>query len=363
MSASKHRDLYTVPRGIYLASHSVGAQSKRGKARLEELFVNPWNNKGGEGWYDWLSLIDDFNAALSQLLGGQPEDFCPQVNLSSGLTKYLMALQPSSTPRKIVMHASAFPSMGFVVGALAHLGFELSLIPSQLPAGDPQIWADAINDGADCALITHVHSNTGVRSPVGDITKICREKGVVSIVDIAQSAGVIPINLNAWQADMVIGSCVKWLCGGPGAGFMWVNANHSDTLSPRDVGWFSHENPFEFDIQDFRYAEGAKRFWGGTPSAAPYAFALGGIETALEIGVDTIREHNIALMQTVKPEIGPAGTGGTLCIPISDAQDTALKAAGCQFDRRGDVARLSFHIYNSRDEANIVSDILKDKRA
>ena len=363
MPASPYRDLYNVPAGIYLASHSVGAQTKRGLARQQSSFVNPWNDKGGEAWNDWLSLIDDFCAALASLLGGGPEDYCPQTNLSSGLTKYLMALPPSEKPRKVLMHASAFPSMGFAVQALLPSGFELSLIPSQLPAADPQVWDDAMDDSTAFALITHVHSNTGVRSPVEDITAVCRNKGVRSVVDIAQSAGIVPIDLKTWQADMVIGSCVKWLCGGPGAGFMWVNPETPGTLSPQDAGWFSHENPFEFDIRDFRYAQGAKRFWGGTPSVAPYAFALGGIETALGIGIDRIRRHNTALMQTVHPNVDPAKVGGTLCLPINDAQDTALKHAGCQFDRRGEIARLSFHIYNTQNEADRVRDILESNRA
>ena len=294
-----------------------------------------------------------------EILGGAAQDFCPQTNLSSGLTKYLMSLPKPGNRNKVLMHSEAFPSMGFVVSALERRGYELSLIPSQLPAHDPQVWADALDDQTACALITHVHSNTGVLSPVQDIVDICRAKAVRPLVDIAQSAGIIPIDLTAWNAAAVFGSCVKWLCGGPGAGFMWVNPIHIDELTPMDVGWFSHENPFEFDIRDFRYASGAKKFWGGTPSVAPYAAALGGIETITEIGVEAIRAHNIAMMKKVHPKVNTAVYGGTLCIPVTDAQDAALKEIGCQFDRRGDIARLSFHIYNAADEATWVASVFR----
>ena len=356
---SSHRDKFIVPPGIYLASHSVGAMTRLGQEYLTFKYMDPWIEKGGESWEDWLGLIDKFCGALGGLLGGAAVDFCPQTNLSSGLTKYLMALPKPGARNKILMHSDAFPSMGFVAKALEHRGYALSLIPSQLSAHDPHVWADAICDKTACALITHVHSNTGVLSPVKEIIDVCKASGTHALVDTAQSAGIIPINLTTWNADAVFGSCVKWLCGGPGAGFMWINPDHIDDLAPIDVGWFSHENPFEFDIWDFRYASGAKKFWGGTPNVAPYATALGGIETIAEIGVEAIRAHNIAMMKIVHPKVDPKINGGTLCLPITDAQDAALKAANCQFDRRGDIARLSFHVYNEVGDSEQVGQTLR----
>lgn len=356
--ALKHGNKFIVPPGIYLASHSVGAMTRRGQDYLTSKYIKPWTERGGDGWENWLALSHEFCAALGGILGGKAPDFCPQTNLSSGFTKYLMALPTPARRKKIVMHYDAFPSMGFAAAALERQGYELSLIPRQLPAHDPQVWAEALGEHTACALITHVHSNTGVLSPVADIIDICKSKGVRPLVDIAQSAGIIPIDLSAWNADAVFGSCVKWLCGGPGAGFMWVNPNHAQTLRPVDVGWFSHASPFDFDITDFTYAEGARRFWGGTPNIAPYAAALGGKDTLAEIGVEAIRAHNIAMMKIVHPDVNPALNGGTLCLPVTDVQDAALREAGCQFDRRGNIARLSFHIYNGRDEAEQLRKIL-----
>ncbi len=349
---------FIVPNGIYLASHSVGAATVLGQQAHEKYFVTPWNRKAGEGWQNWLALIDDFCGELAGLLGGKADDFCPQPNLSAALTKYLTSLPAPKARNKIVMHSNAFPSMGFVAKALETRGYELSLIAPELPAHDPDVWSGALDHQTACALITHVHSNTGILSPTADIIRVCRSGDAFTIIDTAQSAGIIPIDLNAWNADVVLGSCVKWLCGGPGAGFMWINPSHIDELEPEDVGWFSHENPFEFDIRNFRYAAGARKFWGGTPSISPYAFALGGLRTITKIGVKNIRAHNIELMKIVHPGVNPAINGGTLCLPITDDVDAKLTAEGCQFDRRGDIARLSFHIYNTIDEAMRVSEIL-----
>ena len=346
--------------GPYFLTHSVGPMTRKGMEYLGEHYVGPWRDKGGEAWPYWLTVLDRFNGALSRLLGGAQDEFCPQANLSSAMTKYLLAL-PCQKKLKILMHGHAFPSMGFVLKGLASAGYELELIPAQLPANDANVWAERLTDDIDAVLITHVHSNTGVMSPVAEIAKIARARNIKVMVDVAQSAGIIPVHLPDWDADAVFGSCVKWLCGGPGAGWMWVNANGLSDLKPIDVGWFSHENPFEFDIHNFRYAASAKRFWGGTPSVAPYAAAFGGIETILDIGVENIRAHNLKLMQTVLPEKDFSQNGGTICYDGGDNADrieTGLKAMNAKFDRRGNTLRLSMGINITDVNAIAVRDLL-----
>lgn len=359
---SNYKDLFVLPQtlgGPYLLSHSVGAMTRKGQAYLDTLYLEPWQAKGGAAWDDWLELIDRFSKSLAGLLHGSAADFCPQPNLSAGLTKYLTALPSPGQRSQILMHAHAFPSMGFVAQALGSRGYTLSLIPADRPEHQAEVWEDYLTDKTACAMITHAHSNTGRLSPVKDIIGLCRKRGVSPLVDIAQSVGVIPINVRDWDADLVLGSCVKWLCGGPGAGFMWVHPDRLSDLQPEDVGWFSHSNPFEFDITHFDYHPTARRFWGGTPSVAPYATALGGIETISDIGVGTIRAHNLRLMQSLEPDLNPAHQSGTLCLPITAAQNDSLTLEQFQYDRRGDIARLSFHIYNTPAQAERLAEIIR----
>ncbi len=355
------REQFHLPGGIYALSHSVGPLTKLGEQYLAEKYLDPLKQTGGDAWPDWLSFMDEFTDALASFLGGRSEDYCPQVNLSAGLTKFLTALPTPGQRNKVLMHANAFPSMGFVIQALSARGYKLELIPEDRNAIDPQVWADMLNDSIAAVFITHVYSNTGQQSPVGDLVKLAHDNDCLALVDIAQSAGIIPIDIPSWDADAVFGSSVKWLCGGPGAGYMWINPNRSAELIPQDVGWFSHENPFEFDIRNFKPAPSAKKFLGGTPSVAPYAMALGGIQTLERIGIDTIRSHNLELMQRINPEIDPHNNGGTLCLNLGSQIDRVaqkLKQAGCRFDQRGSSLRLSFHIYNTANEAERIAELL-----
>jgi kynureninase len=357
---------FIIPDGIYALSHSVGCLPRTARAALDEAYLNPWSLRGGGAWPDWLNAVNKFCDALADLFNSQPSSFCPQPSVSDGFYNLLTAL-PDARGKRVLMHAEAFPSLGFVVHGLKAQGFELMLADG--PAEQISTWEMALSDDIDIALITHAHSNTGKLSPAGDIAKLCRQRGIISIVDVAQSAGVIPIDFRGWGADGVVGSCVKWLCGGPGAGWLWVSDILLPELRPQRIGWFSHEDPFEFDITDFRPAGSALKFWGGTPTVAPYALARSGIETIAGFGVEAARAHNLKLMRSCLDAAGlssrpldPKVNTGTLCLSVPQSQIADAKAAldgvGCHHDWRGQTVRLSFHIFNSEDEAASVGTAL-----
>jgi kynureninase len=350
--------------GPYVLTHSVGCLPRAAQRALEVGYLEPWAQRGGNAWPAWLERIDDFRAALARLLGGAPADYCPQGNLSSGLAKVLSALPPD--PRRPVLLASeeSFPSLGFVLDRAARRGWQARFTPHR--PDDAAAWAAALTDDVRAVLVTHVHSNSGRVAPVAEVARLCAERDILCIVDVAQSAGILPLDLPALGAGVVLGSCVKWLCGGPGAGFLWIRPDLVSRLEPDDVGWFSHADPFEMDIHSFRYANDARRFWGGTPSVASYVVAAASLRVIHELGVGQILAHNRRLIAAFTEALPIAWharlpawpTGGTLCIPLGAHQPAitaALRAAGVQFDCRGDVVRLSFHTCNSIDEAALVA--------
>jgi kynureninase len=306
--------------------------------------------------------VEAFRSGLAGLLGGNATDYCPQVNLSSALSKLMPTIPRSKRCRTFLAAEDAFPSLGFVLDRAAPFGFERRLIPRQEDAADVATWERMLTDDVAAVLVTHVHSNTGVRSPAAEIARLCREREIFCVVDVAQSAGILELSVPQLGADAVLGSCVKWLCGGPGAGFMWIDPQRVGQLEPTDVGWFSHAQPFDYDIATFVFADDARRFWGGTPSVAPYALAAESLKTLTEIGVATLERHNRALCREFlarAPGEHALGVdferiGGTLCLRLGgrfDAVTGALRASGARFDSRGDTVRLSFHIYNKAEEA------------
>jgi len=321
---SNIRSEFVAHEGIYLLAHSVGRPLVDAGSHANR-FLTYWEEEA-EPWPKWLNEIQRFRLALANLFGDKPENFCPQVNLSSALGKVLYSL------------------------------------PSHADHSDIDTWSEYLTSDVHCALITHVYSNTGLKTPVEEVTSLCRQREITSVVDICQSAGVIPIQFAQWQADIILGSCVKWLCGGPGAGYLWLNPDLIRNLNPLDVGWFSHANPMEFDIHHFEFADDALRFFGGTPSVLPYMLASNSIEKLVQIEIENIREHNLGLTQYLADNIDPSWLlspkeeekrGGTMIIHAGEQQAelvNTLRSNGVVFDERKTGVRLSPHVYNSQPE-------------
>lgn len=364
------RELFPPAKSIYLLSHSIGRMPTTAEQAARDDFVVHWQSDAGDIWDHWLGTLGKFNSALASLFHAPANTFCPQSNISSGLSKVIQSLAPEGTRKVILMCENDFPSAGFVLQQALGMGFELRMLPQDADVQDIETWKTELNEEVHTVFVSHVHYRTSIRAPVKDICALARSQGVLSIIDIAQSAGVVPIDLGDWNADVVIGSCIKWLCGGPGAGFLWINPQLIGQLEPTDVGWFSHTDPFEFDINNFEYAADSTRFWGGTPSVVPFAIAANSIKLITDIGVDKVQSHNQnmieRLIEAIDPKSvvspsGPRPRGGTLVVQPDDRAgvEAKLNQIGVQYDARALGIRLSPHIYNTSEEIDAVKDCFR----
>jgi len=367
--SSDQSQLFPTADNIYLLSHSIGRMPATAKQAVQDNFYSHWESNEADIWDQWLHSINRFRVALATLYNSKADCFCPQSNISSGLGKVVQSLPRKKNKNVILMCEADFPSAGFVLQQAAANGFELKVLPKDADIQNIDLWQDALTDDVHTVFITHVQYSTSKCAPVGEICELARERDIVSIVDVAQSAGVVPIDLSKWGCDVVAGSCIKWLCGGPGAGYLWVSEDLVGQLEPSDVGWFSHANPFEFDINHFEYAKDSARLWGGTPSVIPYVVAANSIDLINTVGVSTIQQHNQSLIdylsESVTPNvrISPAydeARGGTLVINPHqrDAVEARLDQAQVQYDSRALGLRFSPHIYNTKDEIEIVKQCL-----
>lgn len=355
-------DSYVHHDGVYLLSHSIGLPL-RGSREAVSSYFDAWEHDPVGAWPQWLDSIDAFRASLARLLGTDAAAICPQSTVSSGLVKVLGSLDARSGRPTVLLTEDTFPSLGFVV---ERAGFHARHIDRGHDATDPNVWAEYLDGGADVVLISHVQSNTGEMLPVADLVALAHDHGAVAVVDVAQSVGAIPIEVAEWGADFVVGSCVKWLSGGPGAGWLWVDLDGIDRYQPRDVGWFSHADPFEFDIHQFRYADDALRFWGGSPTVLPYLVARHAIDAIDRIGVHTIRAHNLELTDRLVDALGPrvvsphepARRGGTCIVDAGAAVADDLVRSGFAVDHRAHGIRISPHVHTATDDIDRLLDHL-----
>jgi kynureninase len=355
-------DNYIGHRGIYLLSHSVGLPLNSSEQAAAAGFWQPWRGANNDIWTHWLGCIDAYRDQLATLLNGEKGSFCPQTSLSSAVAKIVDSLSLDKNKNTILLSEEDFPSIAFALKKAAGGGYRLKFIPADADTADINAWDQQMTADVGMVLVTHVQSNNGRQLPVRQITELSCRKGILSMIDIAQSVAILPIDLQTWFADFVLGSCVKWVGGGPGAAFMWVNPDIIDQCQPSHVGWFSHANPFEFDIHHFDYAADALRFWGGTPSVYPYVLAAHSLGFINNIGVNNIRGYNLKLADKIIQQVSPAELqspmepelrSGTLILHFGARQQALLNRLQQQqvhFDTRTKGLRLSPHLCNSSQQ-------------
>ena len=187
---------------------------------------------------------------------------------------------------RIVFEEGLFPSVRYVQQAWARFGAEVVV------CDDADAVIDAIDERTVLVPVSHVLYKTGEIQPVERIVERAHAAGAHVCLDAYQSAGTVPLDVTALGVEFCVGGSVKWLCGGPGAGWLYVRPDVAEQLEPAFAGWQAHAAPFAFE-PEMRYAEGAARFLTGTPNVPALYAASAGYEIVAEIGVGRIRENSM----------------------------------------------------------------------
>ena len=202
-----------------------------------------------------------------------------------------------------------------------------------------------------------------------------RGAGALTLIDAYQAVGTVPVDVQALDVDFLAGGSVKWLCGGPGAGYLYARPATAGRLRPAFTGWLAHEDPFAFDSGPMRWHSGARRFWTGTPAIPAFAAARCGYEIIAKIGVAAIRAKSLrqtARMIALADEYGIAvgspraefERGGTVCLNVQRAAEVceALLERDVLLDHRPGVGlRLAPHFYTRDEEVDQVMAMVRDE--
>jgi len=231
----------------------------------------------------------------------------------------------------------------------------------------------AIDDETLLVPVSHVIFKSGFVQDIAAIVRRAHEVGAYVVADLYQSAGTVPVDVTAWDVDFATGGSVKWLCGGPGAGYLYVAPRLQKALTPRVTGWMAHERPFSFEGGAIEYAPGIARFLHGSPAIPALYAAQAGYAIVGAIGVREIRrksERQLQLLLDLARSLGlvtrtperPEQRGGmaVLDVPHGEAVTRELIARGILVDHRpGAGIRLSPHFYTTDDEVRLAVEEIR----
>ena len=297
---AKYREQFQLPADtVYLDGNSLGAMTKATEQHLQHVIKQQWSHDLISSWneHNWVNLPQTVGEKIARLIGAEPEQTicCDSisVNLFKALAAALSLAQTQSSERTTVLSTKDnFPTDLYMVQGLSHF---LGQHRCQLKLVEENELQQHIDDKTAVVLATEVNFRTGRRLDAKQLVASAHEKGALVILDLAHSAGAMPVHLDDWQADFAVGCTYKYLNGGPGApAFIYAAKRHHKSMQQPLSGWFGHSRPFDFS-PEYEPAEGIQQMLTGTPSVIAMAAVDSALDVFKQVNLEKLREKSLQL--------------------------------------------------------------------
>lgn len=350
----------------YLINHSLGAMPARVYDRLQD-YAELWATRGIRAWAEgWWEMPVTIGNKIARIIGAAPGTVVMHQNVSVCQAIVISCFDLMGKRNKIVYEALNFPSVMYVYEAHARAaGARIVEVPSDDGIMiDTQRMVDAIDEETLLVPISHVLFKSAYIQDVRAIVEKAHHVGALVVLDVYQSAGTVPFSVQELDVDFATGGSVKWLCGGPGAGFLYVKPELRARLKPKVTGWAAHKAPFAFVPGEIDYADDVHRFLHGSPAIPALYAAESGYDLINEVGVAHIRAKS--MRQTARLiELAEANgwrvnsprpaeqRGGAVILDVPHAGEVVRELAAREVlvdFRPGAGIRLGPHFFNTDEE-------------
>jgi kynureninase len=354
---------------VYMISHSLGAMPRRTRDRLQE-YAEMWSTRGIRAWEEgWWMMPTTVGDLIGKIIGAGEGEVVMHQNVSICQSIITSCFNFSESKRnKIVSESLNFPSNLYIYHSLEQDGARFVTVPSDDGMTVPlERMLEAIDEETLLVSVSHVIFRSSYIQDIKAITDRAHEVGAMVVADIYQSAGTVPLDVRETGLDFATGGSVKWLCGGPGAGYLYVRRDLWSRLEPRLTGWLAHKHPFAFEMGPNDYADNIYRFLNGSPNVPGMYAAMSGYEIINEIGVEKIREKSIRQTSKLIELAEEAGfrvncpensgeRGGTVVIDVPNGPQVTAELLRRDFlvdYRPGAGIRVAPHFYSKDEELDL----------
>lgn len=353
----------------YLISHSLGAMPRRTAGALQE-FAEIWASRGVRAWEEgWWEMPVTVGNLIACIIGAGSGEVVMHQNVAVCQSLVTSCFTWNGPRNKVVTDGLNFPSNDYIYYGLERQGARVCQVASPDGMTLPlESMLDAIDEQTQLVSVSHVAFRSSFVQNLAAITERAHEVGAFVIADLYQSAGTVPVNVRALDVDFATGGSVKWLCGGPGAGYLYVRPDLRTELRPAATGWMAHRRPFEFESGPIDFAGDAFRFLNGTPAVPALYSARSGCEIVNQIGVEAIRAKSLRQTQRLMELAQEAGfpvrscrdprtRGGVVVLDVPSGAEVARELARREVlvDYRPNAGiRIAPHFYTADDELDRV---------
>jgi kynureninase len=363
----------------YLISNSLGAMP-RGVYDAMKGYADTWAARGVRAWEEgWWMLGAQVGEELGALMNAPKGSVSTHQNVTTCQAVVASCLDFSGKRNKVVYSDMNFPSVMYFWEAQRPLGARVDMVKTDGISVPTDALLDAIDEQTLIVPISHVLFRSAYINDAAAIIEKAHKVGAYVMLDTFHSMGTMPLDVQKLNVDFACGGVLKWLCGGPGVGFLYVRPDLGKKLEPRFTGWMAHQHPFDFEVGPNRYTDPPFRFMNGTPHIPALEAARPGIAIITAAGLANIREKSkrqtarlIALADQhgwrVNTPRDPERRGGTVSIDMPDSQEVSreLLRRDILIDWRPQAGvRFSPHFYTKDEEVDeaiaAVEDILKKR--
>jgi kynureninase len=372
------REFPILEQTTYLISHSLGAMPRGTFDRLQS-YAETWATRGvrawAEGWWDMPLTVGD---EVGRIIGADSGTVAMHQNVSVCMSVILSCFDttPDTRRNRVVYSELEFPSVMYAYEAHARDGrFKIEKVKSDDGVTVPlERLLAAIDKETLLVPLSHVLFKSASLQDARAVTERAHEVGALVVLDTYQSAGTVPFSVKELDVDFATGGSVKWLCGGPGAGYLYVAPRLQAKLEPKVTGWMAHASPFAFEDAPINYADGIARFLHGSPAVPALYAAESGYKIINEIGVPSIRAKSVRQTQRLIELAEEAGfevtsprdssrRGGTITIAVEHAAAVTRELVRREIIvdyRPGAGVRVSPHFYTKDEEIEHVIREMRD---
>ncbi len=315
----------------FLVSHSMGAAPSGGRQKILEYWDN-WNNTGISAWDQWMPFVDECRRDLGQIIGAPAGSVAFHQNVSTLIHSVLGTFDWTSSRNEVLVSELTFPTLKYCLEAMSGSGLHFIRVPSRDGIGhDSSDFTSRITDRTALVLIDHGIYRSSALIEIPPIVKVAHELGARVLVDTYQTAGMYPLSVTDWGVDFAVGGSHKWLCGGPGAAYLYIRPDLLGKLRPQLYGWMAQREIFEF-APGVQPADDARAFMTGTFGISSLYAAKVGWETILEVGILSIRKHVLFISHQIirlaqerglkiNSPLNDDFRGGQVCVGIENARE------------------------------------------
>lgn len=352
----------------YMISNSLGAMP-RGVYDEVRAYADSWGERGvrawEEGWWDMAVSVGD---KIAPLIGAGTGEISLHQNVTLIQAVISSCFDFRGPRNKVVMTDLEFPSIQYFYHEQRRNGARVELVPSNDPVRfDLDKFLTAIDETTLLVPISQVLFRSAYIVDARAIIEKAHRVGARVILDVFQAAGTIPIDVHGLGVDFACGGVLKWLCGGPGVGYLYVREDLRHVLKPAITGWIAHQRPFAFETGAIDSRADSFRYLNGTPHIPALYACQPGLEILNKAGIGRIREKSMLMTARLfegakargwrvnTPE-NPAERAGTVSVDCPHAAEVSreLLAREILVDYRPKAGvRLSPHFYNREDECDL----------